>query len=201
MPVVSAEVLAAKHEAILASAVQQFAQHGYAATEMEEIAQAAGVAKGTLYRYFKNKEELFLAAVDRSFGRLAEFVFESIVCLDEPVAIIRTSFRAIARFCYKHPDVMELLAEERATFRDRPARHLAHRDRNRPFFAEVVRRGIEQGTFRDTDPDAVVQTLVYLMQGLILGSRQEGSAVELVPRAEQAIELVLRGLLSDRVDG
>jgi AcrR family transcriptional regulator len=195
MPVVAESVLAAKREAILASAVTLFAQQGYADTEMEAIAVAAGVAKGTLYRYFKNKEELFLAAVDRSFERLTEFVVESIVCLDEPVAIIRTSFRAIARFCHKNPVVMELLAEERSAFRDRPARHLLHRNKNRPFFAEIVRRGIEQGTFREVDPNAVVQTLVYLMQGLILGSRQEGNSGELVPRADQAVDLILNGLL------
>lgn len=197
MPVVAKSVLAAKREAILASAVTQFAEHGYAETEMETIAVAAGVAKGTLYRYFKNKEELFLAAVDRSFERLTEFVFEAIVCVEEPIAIIRTSFRAIARFCHKNPLVLELLAEERSVFRDRPPRHLLHRNKSRPFFADIVRRGIEQGTFREVDPNAVVQTLVYLMQGLIHGSRQEGSSEELVPRAEQAVDLMLRGLLKD----
>lgn len=198
MPVVSESVLAAKREAILTAAVAQFAQHGYAATEMETIAAAAGVAKGTLYRYFKSKEELFLAAVDRTFERLTEFVFEAIVCIDEPVAIVRTSFRAIARFLQRNPLVLELLAEERSVFRDRPPRHLFHRNKSRPYFAEIVRRGIEQGVFRDVDPNSVVQTLVYLMQGLILGSRQERNVDELVKRAEDAVELVLHGLLRDQ---
>lgn len=197
MPVVSESVLAAKREAILTAAVAQFAQHGYAATEMETIAAAAGVAKGTLYRYFKSKEELFLAAVDRTFERLTEFVFEAIVCIDEPVAIVRTSFRAIARFLQRNPLVLELLAEERSVFRDRPPRHLFHRNKSRPYFTEIVRRGIEQGVFRDVDPNSVVQTLVYLMQGLILGSRQERNVDELVKRAEDAVELVLHGLLAD----
>jgi AcrR family transcriptional regulator len=198
MPVVAQAVLAAKREAILASAVLVFAERGFAESEMDSIAAAAGVAKGTLYRYFKNKEELFLAAVDRSFERLTEFVIESIICLDDPVAIVRTSFRAIARFCQKSPDVMALLAEERSVFRDRPPRVLLHRNKNRPYFAEIVRRGIEQGVFRDVDPNAVVQTLVYLMQGLILGSRQEGASEELVPRAEQAVDLLLGGLLREK---
>ena len=83
------------------------------------------------------------------------------------------------------------------SFRDRPARHLLHRNKNRPFFTEIVRRGIEQGIFREIDPNAVVQTLVFLMQGLILGSRQEGNSAELVPRAEQAVDLILHGLLKD----
>lgn len=191
----------AKREAILANAIELFARHGYAQTEMEAIGLAAGVAKGTLYRYFTNKEELFLAAVDRALERLAEFVFETIVCLDDPVAIVRTSFRALARFCAKHPEVMELMAVERAVFRDaRPARHLFHRSRNRPIFAAIVRQGIEQGKFRDVDPDGVVETLVYLIQGLILGSRSEGAYDKLVERAEQAMDLVLNGLLRPAED-
>lgn len=185
----------AKREAILRAATELFAQRGYAGAEMETIGQAAGVAKGTLYLYFKSKEELFLAAVDHAFERLVEFVFEAIVCLDEPLAIVRTSFRAIARFCEKRPDVMSLLAEERTAFRDRPPRVLFHGEKNRPYFADVVRRGIESGVFRDTDPDAAVQTLSWLMQGLIFASRQDRSTEQLVPRAEQAIEMVLHGLL------
>jgi hypothetical protein len=90
---------------------------------------------------------------------------------------------------------MALLAEERIAFRDRPPRHLLHREKNRPFFADIIRQGIKQGTFRKTDPDAVVQTLVYLIQGLIFGSRAEGTLAQLVPRAEQAVDLVLHGLL------
>lgn len=187
-----------KREAILTAAVAEFARNGYAGAEMSAIGAAAGVAKGTLYLYFKNKEELFLAAVDRSLERLAEFVFEAIVCLDDPVAMLRTSFRAIARFCVKHPEVMSLMAAERAAFQGKsPPRHLLHRNKNRPFFAEIVKRGIEQGAFRDVDPDAVVQTFVYLMQGLIFGTRSEGNLDRLVERAEQAVDLMLRGLLRE----
>jgi AcrR family transcriptional regulator len=196
MAVISQPARAAKREAILAAAVAQFALHGYADTEMGAIGQAAGVAKGTLYLYFKSKEELFLAAVDHALQRLVEFVFESIVCLDDPVAIVRTSFRAIARFCAKNPEVIELMAAERAAFRDRkPPRHLFHRDKNSPFFAEIIRRGMAQGAFRQVDPDLVVQTCGALIQGLILGARREGNLDQLVDRAEESLDLLLRGLL------
>ncbi|MEA5098800.1 MAG: helix-turn-helix domain-containing protein, partial [Burkholderiaceae bacterium] len=48
---------------ILAVALDLFVERGYAATRLEEVAQRAGVSKGTLYLYFAGKEELFKAVV------------------------------------------------------------------------------------------------------------------------------------------
>jgi AcrR family transcriptional regulator len=46
---------------LLAAALEQFVERGYAATRLEDVAKRAGVSKGTLYLYFTNKEELFKA--------------------------------------------------------------------------------------------------------------------------------------------
>jgi AcrR family transcriptional regulator len=53
-------------EKILAAAGRLFALHRFHEARMEDIAAAAGVGKGTLYRYFKDKEELYLALLDRA---------------------------------------------------------------------------------------------------------------------------------------
>ena len=44
---------------LVAAGLQEFARHGYAATRLEDVARRAGVAKGTIYRYFADKEALF----------------------------------------------------------------------------------------------------------------------------------------------
>jgi AcrR family transcriptional regulator len=50
-----------KAEAILAAAQRQFGHYGYRRTAIDDIAQEAGIAKGTVYLYFKSKEEIFRA--------------------------------------------------------------------------------------------------------------------------------------------
>ena len=50
---------AAKREAILAAALDEFSQNGFAATRLDDVARRAGVAKGTIYLYFSDKETLF----------------------------------------------------------------------------------------------------------------------------------------------
>jgi AcrR family transcriptional regulator len=52
-----------RQEEILAAAFKVFAAHGYEATRMDEVARQAGIAKGTIYLYFRDKEQLFRAVV------------------------------------------------------------------------------------------------------------------------------------------
>ena len=57
-------------EKIMQSAMENFAKNGFDRTRMEDIAAAAGLAKGTLYLYFKNKEDLFYAICDHNLEEL-----------------------------------------------------------------------------------------------------------------------------------
>src|SRR4029077_11142891 len=59
---------------ILAVVAKEFAHWGYHGTDMDHVAQALDWGKGTVYRYFRGKEELFLAAVDLGLRRLREAV-------------------------------------------------------------------------------------------------------------------------------
>ena len=61
-----------RREQILDAAAEVFAQHGYRNTDVQFVADALQVGKGTVYRYFPSKEALFLAAVDRGMRRLTE---------------------------------------------------------------------------------------------------------------------------------
>lgn len=53
----------AKREAILHAAMEEFSEHGFGNTHLANVAERAGVAKGTLYLYFESKEALFAAVV------------------------------------------------------------------------------------------------------------------------------------------
>src|SRR5947209_13962022 len=59
-------------EKILAAAARLFATHRFHEARMEDIAAVAEVGKGTLYRYFKDKEELYLALLERAAETILE---------------------------------------------------------------------------------------------------------------------------------
>jgi len=62
----------ARLAAILVAAENIFAEHGYYQARMEDIAEAAELAKGTLYYYFKSKDEIFLHLLERESRRVHE---------------------------------------------------------------------------------------------------------------------------------
>lgn len=59
-----------KHEAILTAAFSLFGHYGYRRTSIDDIAQEAGIAKGTVYLYFKSKEEIFRALSQQLLDRV-----------------------------------------------------------------------------------------------------------------------------------
>jgi AcrR family transcriptional regulator len=65
-----------RRDTILEVAGAVFAEEGFAATSMSNIAARLGGSKGTLYNYFKSKEELFAAVVQEECSRLADVLFE-----------------------------------------------------------------------------------------------------------------------------
>src|SRR5690349_18063970 len=72
-----------RREQILDEAAGRFAEHGYPNTDVQWIADALSVAKGTVYHYFPSKEELFRAAVRRGVDRLHRHVERAIEGLDD----------------------------------------------------------------------------------------------------------------------
>lgn len=73
--------VAAKSEAILAGAMQEFTTHGFAAASMDRVAIAAGVSKPTLYSYFRDKEGLFTALIHQLLPK------EFLLSLQDPILL------------------------------------------------------------------------------------------------------------------
>jgi AcrR family transcriptional regulator len=71
-PRVSAQYKIEVKEKIVESALITFSKYGYDRTRMDDIAEATKVSKGTLYLYFRSKEELFYAISERNISRLKE---------------------------------------------------------------------------------------------------------------------------------
>jgi len=72
-------------DAICAAATTVLAQVGYAALTMERVAEVAGVAKGTLYNYFQDKETLALEVIDRAFLEVAGAIDRAVARAGTPL--------------------------------------------------------------------------------------------------------------------
>src|SRR5262249_34519268 len=133
-------------EQILDAAVKLFAKHGYSDADTQLLANELGVGKGTLYRYFPSKRELFLAAADRGMQRVRDRIDGCIQGIVDPLERIATALRTYLAFFGEHPDYVELLMQERAQFKDRnEPTYFQHRKVQRERWRSVYGDLIAQG--------------------------------------------------------
>lgn len=94
---------------ILDSAAQLFAHHHYHEVRMDDIAAHAGVAKGTLYRYYQDKEDLYLALTIHGIRELYEQSKDRILGAGDPDQKLRDFIHGIIRFYEQQPYFLELI--------------------------------------------------------------------------------------------
>jgi TetR/AcrR family transcriptional regulator len=84
-----------QREAILRHAAALFARRGYPATSMNQVAEACGLSKATLYHYYRDKDAILVAIAEGHVGRLRALVDEVLAAGLPPEARLRTLIRRI----------------------------------------------------------------------------------------------------------
>ncbi|MBS0208119.1 MAG: TetR/AcrR family transcriptional regulator [Planctomycetes bacterium] len=189
----------ARRQFIIETAAKLFAEAGYADCEMDRVAAACGVAKGTLYLYFPGKQELFFAAVDLGMHQMQAALRAAYESATDPFKQIVKSIGAYLVFFEEHPHYVELLIQERAIFKDRKrSTYFEHRDEHRGRWRDHWLRMIAEGRVRDDLPvERIMDTIGSLLYGTMFTNHFIGRSV---PREEQQhaiVEVMLRGLLKE----
>lgn len=187
-----------RREEILDSAATLFAEWGYQQTEMQRVADALHIGKGTIYRYFSSKQDLFLAAVDRGMRRLRAQVDASSEGVSDPLQRVRRAVAAYLGFFREHLEYAELLVQERAVFRDRKkSTYFEHRDADAGPWPDLFRGLIEAGRVRDVPVERIIGVLSDLVYGTMFSNYFAGSSKPHEEQARDILDIVFHGILSD----
>lgn len=185
---------------ILAAAGRVFASAGYAATDVQAIADAAGVGKGTVYRYFKRKDDLFLAAVDHGLTDLAAAIDAALLGTADPVlARLSAVVRAYLAFFAGRPEMVELFVQERATFRGRHQSLYFALDDADPRHAHMTAFTAElfaANVLRSMTPDDLHCVVGDLLFGTVVSNALSGRPVDPRTQADAVLSLVFCGILA-----
>ncbi|MEG3162456.1 TetR/AcrR family transcriptional regulator [Sphingomonas sp. LB2R24] len=105
---------------IIEAALELFVLNGFAATKLTEVAQRAGVVKGTLYRYFDTKEDLFRASVRHLVGENLALVGNVLPIEAKVAALVPALLRQLARAAHgsRIPSVIRMVLAESRSFPD-----------------------------------------------------------------------------------
>ena len=96
-----------KHDRILDAAIEVFAEKGFHNARISDIAKRAGVADGTIYLYFRNKDDVLLSIFEEKMGVLIAGVHAALDGIDDPMERVR----AFARYHFKQVEDHRALAE------------------------------------------------------------------------------------------
>jgi len=184
-----------RRDEILGAASRLFAERGYPDTDIDSVASALGVAKGTVYRYFPSKRELFLAAVDQGVERLQHEVHSRAERETDPLAMIEHAIEAFIAYFVAHPELVELFIQERAHFADRtkPAFFAAYDD-DREIRQAFLDQLVAAGKLRRLPGLDVVNDLMY---GTVLANHFTGRKVPAKDQARSIIDVIFFGILTD----
>ncbi len=183
---------------ILDAARKVFAEKGFSETTMDQVAERAGIAKGTLYLYFRSKRDMYMAALAQGIRSLNEDSRLKV----EAASGVREKLRAFiaTRVGYfeQHRDFFLIYHAEIGNLRIQPAPNEGEISElyleQAQMLEEVLRTAVAAGEIRDLRPDATAFTVCDMTRGVIVQRMLGWSRTELEDDTRNLIELIWRGI-------
>lgn len=185
-----------KYNQIIEAAVEVIAENGYHASQVSKIAKKAGVADGTIYLYFKNKEDILVSMFEVKMGQFIEQISKSINekqdTSDKLLSLIEMHFRQLAENHYLAIVTQLELRQSNTELRMKINKVL------KPYLAEIdtiIQEGIAEKSFRgDLNLPLVRQMIFGTLDEVVTNWVMNEQRYNLVAQAAAVHELIINGL-------
>lgn len=191
----------AKRRQIQKAALKVFARQGIYDFKMIEIAEMAGVGKGTLYEYFPSKNDLIVGCFNEFMTEFDEHVASRLAELTDPVEKIRKLIAASFEFCLADKELLDTLFDfYAASIPRRDGKSLL--SELSPMYqqmiahvAAIIDDGVSTGVFRSTDGKLAASLILALLDGIFFQLALGVIEIEDDKFADRISNLLLDGLL------
>ena len=183
---------------ILEAALEVFSHKGFHSATTDEIAERAGVGKGTLYRYFETKEKLFAELVRLRLDELERRAGSIMDSHDDVLTMISKYIRVYFEFFDGNQGLLRLIVQEQLDLgEDSLNAYFRKVIRAIPHLKRKVYEGTQQGILKDVD----FQTVFYGTMGFAHGVMQKwlarGCSYSLVDEIPGVLEVLFYGFVKD----
>lgn len=184
-----------RKRSILEAASKSFASYGYKATTMEQVARLANVGKGTIYTFFKNKEELFGEITSRLIEEMKQVANEAI---DPEKPFFENAHRAlysILEFRKEHQLMIKLVQEEKEIGTPEVRDVMRQLDDAMITFIQAkLEKAIEKGEIQECETEITAFIMIRLYIALIFDWEQTHKPLEKEHIAQLFEKYLLKGL-------
>jgi AcrR family transcriptional regulator len=155
-----------KRQRIADTAARLFASRPFHKVRLDDVAAAAGVGKGTVYIYYKSKEDLYASLVSADFRALVHGIRADVNGHTPPDAALAEIIDRLVTFSFEHPTYFEVMPTTAGTPGHRSMVKL--RAELTDHIARTLRRGVRDGLWSDPNPALTATLIPGLMRSAIL---------------------------------
>lgn len=194
------ELTQMRQKQILDVAAGVFSKKGFARTQVDEIANLAGLGKGTVYRYFKDKENLFLSIVDKGLENLKDLALESMAKEKEPLDKIKKVIEVYLKFFEKRSDLIRIFIHEQSEFQKRiQKRYYQHYYEHVNKVEEVFKEAQALGLIKKRiNPRLAIAILTDMLNSFIYTWQLTGKKYSLSESFSLITEIYFTGILEQK---
>ena len=182
---------------IIESAIKLFSTRGFNAASVDDICKDAGISKGAFYHHFESKQALFLALLD---GWLQ--TIDNAIEASKDLTVPETFTRMTTAFPY----IFETAGEGLPMFlefwlqasRDKKIweASIAPYRRYHKYFTSLIKKGVDEGSFVEVDPELTSRMIVSTAMGLLLQSLLDPKGANWEKVARESTNLLVNNLLN-----
>jgi AcrR family transcriptional regulator len=187
-------------EKIIEVALKVFGRKGYFKTTVDDIAKTAGLAKGTLYLYFKDKESLYIATIDQQFKNALNFLSEIETKRGSSTQKMTDIASNFVTYMRELGSTHTLFTVESLNLSEKILKHIKpiiipHLTEMTKIVSRIIKEGIKKGEFKDVNPDAAAYYFLNTIRTIFSGSL---FMPHLADNANATLKLYFEGLKKSR---
>jgi AcrR family transcriptional regulator len=180
-----------KEAAILEASARVFAEREFHEVLIDDVAASAGVGKGTIYRYFQTKDDLFFATILYGFDQLSSALAATLHQEGSPARRLERIAREVLRFSWNRRYLLTILQNDERRFAAREEQLQKRRATLSRLIQETILDGIRSGDFRGIDARIGAE----LFRGMLRaanGFRREDDTLEVL--VSEIVGIFTRGI-------
>ncbi len=192
-----------KREKILRGALKIFSKNGFYKSKVSDIAKEAGVADGTIYLYFKNKDDILICIFEEKIGEIISILRDKLSGAGNPEEKIRVFVDNHLKLLEENPDLAEMLQVELRQSNKFmkeyiPVKFLEYLD----ILSEIISEGVQKGVFRkDINPTIARRVIFGALDEISLAwVLSKKGKYDIDESARQVYSIVVNGMKNSVLD-
>ena len=180
---------------MLKAATSIFAKEDFHKVTMEEVAKKAGVGKGTIYRYYKNKEDLYFSIISRGLETLYRYISRLVSREKDTLSKLRRVIFCALRFFELNKSFVKVFLQEEVKFKTMGYEECKENlSKSIDLVEELILKGQEEGVLKEINVSQAASLLIGMAKELFLREIEAPSKLGLSKNVELISEIFFFGV-------